>query len=81
MITNNHFLLLVDFIYPDLCFAALFSGESFSEKKPTAAEHLKKSPVFSNSPALSPALRLSSKLLHHSNSTGRSQILILGSSS
>ncbi|KAF6716587.1 Polycomb protein SCMH1 [Oryzias melastigma] len=45
-------------------------GESFSEKKPTAAEHLKKSPVFSNSPALSPALRLSSKLLHHSNSTG-----------
>uniref|UniRef100_A0A3P9IX38 Scm polycomb group protein homolog 1 n=1 Tax=Oryzias latipes TaxID=8090 RepID=A0A3P9IX38_ORYLA len=45
-------------------------GESFSVNKQTAAEHLKKSPLFPNSPTLSPVLRLSSKVLHHSNSTG-----------
>uniref|UniRef100_A0A8C7YCT5 Scm polycomb group protein homolog 1 n=1 Tax=Oryzias sinensis TaxID=183150 RepID=A0A8C7YCT5_9TELE len=45
---------------------------SFSVNKQTAAEHLKKSPLFPNSPTLSPVLRLSSKVLHHSNSTGSS---------
>lgn len=61
------------YFYPDLCFAALFTGESFSVNKQTAAEHLKKSPLFPNSPTLSPVLRLSSKVLHHSNSTGRNR--------